>query len=427
MSRYIIEGNTALRGDVFVSGNKNAVLPAMAASLLTDSKVTLTNVPQIRDVKTMCLLLQDLDAKVGGIHSRTLNITAKTLKPKQPDAGLVADLRASILLLGPLLARFGSVSLRHPGGDIIGKRSIDQHLEGFQALGARIKINGIVNTVTAKKLIGSNIYLKEISVTTTENIMMAATLARGDTTIINAASEPHVYCLGKLLIKMGAKIQGLGTRTIKIRGVNRLHGAKHLIRPDYIEVGTWMIAAAATGGEIVIHRANKQDLVPISALLSSMGVVSTPVNCTNHEKQIGGACVRVSRGDLRSCQKVQTNTWPGFPTDLMSPTIVLATQCKGTTLAHDWMYEKRMFFVDRLVKMGANIIIADPHRVVISGPSQLFARRISSPDIRAGMALIIASLVAHGTSEINMIELVDRGYEKLDSRLEDLGANIKRL
>lgn len=429
MTSFIIEGGKPLRGSIAVSGNKNAVLPAMAASLLTDDEVVLENVPRISDVRTMGLLLQDLGVHVEGTSTKSLRLEAKSAVSKQPDDKLVADLRASVLLLGPMLVRFGRATIRHPGGDIIGRRSIDQHLRAFQAMGATVTKSGIVNSLTAKKLHAANIYLTETSVTATENIMMAGVFAEGETVVTNAAAEPHVVCLGRLLKKMGAKIEGLGTHQLVIKGVSTLRGCRHTIRPDHTEMGTWAIATALTDGDVVIHDVHPEDLVPISAVLTAMGVAMTAVSCEQHPMTDGAerVCIRVTRGDLVALPVIRTNVWPGFPTDLMSPTIVLATQCNGTTLAHDWMYEGRMFFVDRLIKMGANIIIADPHRVIVSGPTQLFGRRSASPDIRAGVALVLAALAAKGTSTINMIELIDRGYEHIDKRLTDLGALVKRI
>lgn len=427
MAKFVIEGGQPLRGSITVPGNKNAVLPAMAAALLTDEKVELENVPHILDVKTMGLLLSDLGVTVEGTNTRKVRLSAKQAKSKQPDEKLVADLRASVLLLGPMLARFGKATLRHPGGDIIGRRSIDQHISALTQLGATVKKSGLVNILSAKKLVGGRVYLREASVTATENLVMAAVLADGETEIVNAASEPHVVCLGKLLTKMGAKISGLGTNKINISGVNRLYGCTHAVRPDYIEAGTWAAAAAATGGEIEIHCVHPEDMVPVMGVIGEIGVIGEEINCREHLPNSEGlVCIRAKRGRLRGGVKLQTNIWPGFPTDLMSPVIVLATQAEGMTLAHDWMYEGRMFFVDRLIKMGANIIIADPHRVIISGPTPLFGRYTSSPDIRAGIALVLAALVAKGESQINMAELVDRGYEMLEQRLVKLGAKIAR-
>lgn len=429
MASFIIEGGKPLIGSVTVSGNKNAVLPGMAASLLTDEEVLLENVPRISDVRTMGLLLQDLGVHVSGTNTKSVQLAAKSAVSKQPDDKLVADLRASVLLLGPLLARFGRATIRHPGGDIIGRRSIDQHLASFEAMGARVTKSGIVNSLVCKRLRGAKIYLIEASVTATENVMMAGVLAEGETTIVNAAAEPHVVCLGRLLQKMGADIKGLGTHLLKIRGVSRLSGCTHTIRPDHTEMGTWMIAAALTSGDVTVHNLEPEDSIPVSAVLAAMGVVMTPVPCGKHPSVDGlrRMCTRVRRGTLIAVPIIRTNVWPGYPTDIMSPTIVLATQCVGTTLAHDWMYEGRMFFVDRLIKMGANIIIADPHRVIINGATQLYGRHSASPDIRAGIALVLAALAAKGRSIINMVELVDRGYEQVEKRLLDLGASVKRV
>ena len=417
MSSFIINGGKPLSGEITVSGNKNAVLPALAASLLTDQEVVLENVPQIRDVKTMGFLLSDLGADLKGLDSHTVTILAKNLKQKEPDEQLVADLRASVLLLGPLLSSFGRPIIRHPGGDIIGRRSIDEHLKSLEKLGVKIEIDGIMNKLSVKKLHGAEIHLTEASVTATENIMMAAVLAEGETQITNAAAEPHVQCLGILLNKMGAKIEGVGTSRINIQGVNSLGGCSHRIRTDHIEVGTWAIVAAVTGGEISVQGVIKEDLLPMKAIFEPMGIIIKESDSS----------AKFSRGTLTAYPAVKTNIWPGFPTDLMSPMIVLATQCQGMTLAHDWMYEGRMFFVDRLIKMGANIIVADPHRIIINGPTLFHPRHSSSPDIRAGVALVIASLAANGESVIDMAEIIDRGYENLEQRLTGLGADIKRI
>ena len=417
MSSFKINGGKPLIGAITVSGNKNAVLPAMAAALLTDKEVILENVPHIKDVETMGALLNDLGAKLTGLDTPVIKITAKDLKHKEPDEKLVADLRASVLLLGPLLSRFGRTVIRHPGGDIIGRRSIDEHLKALEKLGVKIEIEGILNKLSVKKLHGADIHLTEASVTATENIIMAAVLAEGETQITNAAAEPHVQCLGRLLNKMGAKIEGVGTSRISIQGVNSLRGCSHKVRTDHIEVGTWAVMAAVTGGEINVHGVVKEDLLPMKAIFEPMGIV---INESD-------ACAKFSRGNLVAYPNIKTNIWPGFPTDLMSPMIVLATQCRGMTLAHDWMYEGRMFFVDRLIKMGANIIVADPHRIIVNGPTPFYPRHSSSPDIRAGVALVIASLAANGESVIDMAEIIDRGYENLEQRLTGLGADIKRI
>lgn len=417
MSSFIINGGKPLTGEINVPGNKNAVLPAMVAALLTDQEVILENVPQIRDVKTMGNLLVGLGADLREPDAHSVAILAKNLKRKEPDEKLVADLRASVLLLGPLLSRFGETVIRHPGGDIIGRRSIDEHLKALEKLGVKIEIEGILNKLSVKKLHGADIHLTEASVTATENIMMAAVKAKGETQITNAAAEPHVQCLGILLNKMGAKIEGVGTSRINIQGVNSLRGCNHRIRTDHIEVGTWAIVAAVTGGEISVQGVIKEDLLPMKAVFEPMGIIIKEYDSS----------AKFSRGTLTAYPAVKTNIWPGFPTDLMSPMIVLATQCRGMTLAHDWMYEGRMFFVDRLIKMGANIIVADPHRIIINGPTPFYPRHSSSPDIRAGAALVIASLAANGESVIDMAEIIDRGYENLEQRLIGLGADIKRI
>lgn len=425
MAHYVIDGGRPLTGEIVVPGNKNAVLPAMVASLLTAETVRLTNVPAIRDVATIGKILADLGVQINNTGDRTLELNASGALNRGPNSDLVADLRASVLLIGPMLARFGRVTIRHPGGDLIGRRSIDQHLNGLAQMGAETSQNGLVNEISGG-LHGGRVYLQEASVTATENIMMAAALIEEETVIVNAASEPHVFCLGEMLKDMGAEVKGHGTNLMKIKGRRRLKGCEHWIRPDHIEAGTWAIAAAASNGEITVHGVMEDDFWQIKEVLEKMGVIFQKAGCQVHTDRAGMICFTAKRGRLMSTEKIRAGLWPAFPTDLMSPVIVLATQCRGMTLAHDWMYEGRMFFVDRLIKMGANIIMADPHRVIINGPTKLWGRQTSSPDIRAGAALVIAALIAEGRSEIYMAELIDRGYEHLEEKLKSLGANITR-
>lgn len=428
MAKYIIEGGIPLKGKIRAAANKNAVLPAMAATLLTTKECVLENVPKIRDVEVMGDILKSLGAKVKGLGTNKLRICTKNAKGTVIDQKFAAKLRASVLLLGPLLAKFGKATLPHPGGDVIGKRSIDTHIGLLKELGAKIEQKDLIYNCSVKKLKGKRIFLDETSVTATENAMMAASLAEGVTVIKNAACEPHIVCLANFLRKMGAEIEGASTSIIKVKGKKSLHGTTHRIRPDHIEAGTWAIAAAATSSEIEIEEVIPNDVDMILMYLSKMGVDFEWRNKISQEEdyeKINSLFIKKSK--IISTNKIDANVWPAFPTDLISPMIVLATQAEGTTLIHDWMYEGRMFFVDKLIKMGADIIISDPHRVVVSGHKKLYGREITSPDIRAGIALVIAALCAEGKSIIHEVELIERGYQEVEQRLQNLGAKIKRV
>ncbi len=416
MAKYLIEGGHPLRGTVRTGANKNAVLSIMAACLLTNEDCTLTSVPQIGDVGVMAQLLQSLGARVEGLGTHTLTINCSKVDRGHLPEELVAKLRASVLFMGPLLARLGHARMRHPGGCIIGRRAVGTHFDALTRLGANVICGPKDYEATADHLVGSHIFLDEASVTATENTMLAAVVADGTTTIEHAASEPHVTALARFLQQMGATVMGIGSNVLTIEGVPSLRGATFEIPPDHIEVGTWIVAAAATGGEITIQGVNLPDLPMILLTLERMGVKTEHVD-TN---------LIVRSGELVAIPKIQTDVWPGFPTDLMSVMVTLATQARGTTLCHDWMYESRMYFVDKLITMGANIILCDPHRAVVTGPAQLRGKDIDSPDLRAGMALIIAALCAEGESEINRVELVERGYEGIVERLENVGARITR-
>jgi UDP-N-acetylglucosamine 1-carboxyvinyltransferase len=417
---YVIRGGKPLKGEIEISGNKNAVLPCIAAALLTEEEVILENVPGIVDVKVMTEILQELGVEVRK-QDKTLTLNSKDLNNHVLPADLVAKLRASILLAGSLLTRLGKVTTRFPGGDLIGKRSIDVHLDGFKMLGAEVKkvdLNLEIRFKGGKRTMKDcYMFLEEASATATENILLASVIGKGEVVVRNCPSEPQIVDLCNMLNSMGAKIEGVGTDTLKINGVEKLHGTKFRVGDDYVELVTYAIASAITKGSIKIKCDTTLDLEPIITILEKFGVYL--------EKEKDGFAVRSS--SLRSVEKVVTNIWPGFPTDLMSVLIVLATQAQGITLCHDWMYEGRMFFVDKLISMGANIIIADPHRVLVYGPSKLRSRDLSSPDIRAGMALVLASLVADGTSTIHRSELIERGYEQAAEKLKSLGANIERI
>ncbi len=417
MARYIIDGGTPLRGTVEAAASKNAILPIMAATLLTDDECVLTNVPQITDVIVMGNLLRRLGAEVEGLGSKTVRICCRGVGETELAPDLVGRMRASVVLVAPLLARLGRVTTAHPGGCVIGQRNIDTHLEALEALGATVREAHGVYTVEATGLHGASIFLDEASVTATENTVMAAALARGTTVIKHAACEPHVVDLCNFLVKMGARIKGIGSNLIKVEGVDGLHGAAHDIISDHIDVGTFAIAAAVTGGEITIRNVVADTMEMTNLILSRMGVRIDRIDDTT---------IRVGADRLVATRKIDTDPWPGFPTDLASVAIVLATQAHGTTLVHDWMYEGRMFFTNQLVGMGASIVLCDPHRCVITGPTPLQGRTAYSPDLRAGAALTLAALAAPGRSEIYDIEFVERGYENFVDRLSALGATIEK-
>ncbi len=417
MATYIIEGGKKLTGSIRVSGNKNSVLPCMAAAVLSDKPVTLQNVPHISDVAVMIEILTALGVKVErGEH--TLTINAAELSDFRMPKQLITRLRASILLVGPLLGRMGKAEFSHPGGDIIGKRSIETHIQGFEALGFEFKREDRDYSGKRAEDEGSvEIFLDEPSVTATENLIMAASYGKGKTVLKNCAMEPHVVDLCNLLVKMGVDIQGIGSPTLTIAATTEFDEAEFEIGTEYLEIGTYAVAAAITGGEITLTNTSLKDLEPLYLPLQKMGIQFV---------EDKGSVV-VSGGDLTAINRLHVRPWPGFPTDLMSMTIVLATQSKGISLLHDWMYESRMFFTDKLMSMGANIVIADPHRVIVYGPSQLWGREMETPDIRAGMALVLAALCAKGRSVINKAELIERGYENIVENLASLGADIQRI
>lgn len=407
-----------MSGEISVAANKNAVLPMMAACLLTDDDCFLDNVPGIADVVTMASILRELGAEVEQVSSNRLRINCSGARSYHPPEYLVERLRASIVLMGPLLARFGRANMHHPGGDAIGTRSIATHVRALEALGTTFELRDDSYGAEASTVTNDvSIFLDEASVTATENAMLLAAAQPRSTVIANAASEPHIENLAHLLTGMGADIEGTGSNVLRIRGRKDLRGASAEVWPDHIEAGTFAALAAAAGGDVTIRNAIPQHLDMILLVLEKMGV----------DFQLDGTTMRIRPANLRAIAKIQTGLWPAFPTDLASIFIVLATQAGGMTLVHDWMYEGRMFFVDKLREMGASIVLADPHRAVITGPSSLRGREFVSPDIRAGIALVMAALIATGQSEIDRIELIDRGYERVDERLRMLGANIERV
>ncbi len=422
--RYVVEGGHRLSGTIRPSGNKNAALPIVAAALLTEEEVRLENVPKIRDIETLVLLLRSVGAEAEWVGPNSLRIRARDIHPATLDPVLCEKIRASILLAGPLLARCGTVTLPPPGGDVIGRRRLDTHFFAFEQLGATFTA-GEQFTVTAKELRGRDIFLDEPSVTGTENAMCAAALAKGTTIFRNAASEPHVQDLAHFLVGMGAKIEGIGTNTLTVHGVDRLHGCTHTIGPDHIEVGSFIGLAAVTRSELRIADAGVEHLRS-----TLMGFERLGISCRIEGKDlvIPAEQSRRIRDDLGGhVPKLEDQPWPAFPADVMSIAIVTATQCEGLILMHEKMFESRMFFVDKLISMGARIVLCDPHRALVSGPSQLRAGNVESPDIRAGMAMLLAALCATGTSTIQNVGQIERGYERIDERLNALGARITRI
>lgn len=420
MSKLVIEGGKKLSGKVAVAGNKNSALKLLAAALLSDSPSTLTNVPRIRDVEVMSDIIRDLGATASQNKDGVITIDPSGLSSGTPDPALMERIRASVVLAVPLLLRLGKVRLPQPGGDSIGERIIDTHLSMLEKFGAECKKDTKGCDIYAKNIKPGNIFLEEASVTATEMALMLAARLPGESTIEGAAAEPHVQDLAEMLSRMGAKIEGAGTNIVRVRGSRNLVGVEHRVRPDHIEVGTFAIASAITGGEAEIEDARWEDLRMILAYLSKMGI--------RYQIDEENSTLRVLASRLVARQKkFQTRPWPGFPTDLMSPFIVLATQAEGVTLCHDWMYEWRIFFVDHLISMGADVLIADPHRVVVTGPRRLHGEVLPSADIRAGGALVLAGLAAEGETVVEHAEVIDRGYEDFDKRLSALGAKIKRI
>jgi len=422
MTNYIIQGGHKLKGHVTPSGNKNSVLKLMAACLLTSETCVIKNAPIISDVEITAQILETLGATVRGIGTHTLTINCKNANSYIIPSELATKIRSSIVFLGPLLARFGQAKLIFPGGDQIGKRGIGTHIEALKILGTKVSIQNHTFELKLKQPQPGYIFLDEASVTATENIIMLAANLSGTTIIDDAACEPHITTLGKFINKMGANITGLGTNKITIKGKKKLKGATIKCEPDPIEIATYAIAAAITKGEITIGPVEPQNLQMILLYLSRMGVkYSYP---QSKILKIHPSKLQVTNQKSSLIQRFQTRPWPGFPTDAMSPFVVLATQTKGVTLCHDWMYETRMFFTDRLSSMGANITFADPHRIIIQGPTPLYGAIVPSPDIRAGMALLLAALTAKGQSVIEHADIIERGYEKIVEKFANLGANI---
>ena len=424
MSKYTIEGSFPLKGRVRASGNKNAALPCIAATLLTDEEVILKNIPEIKDVHVMFEVLKSLGVQVERKSHGEYSVKTNNIKSSEILTEHASNIRASILFAGPLLARTGKVILPPPGGDIIGRRRLDTHFLAFSALGVQIEIDGLFK-LNANKLVGMDIFLDEASVTATENAIMAASLASGQTTIMNAASEPHVQDLCNMLNSMGAKITGIGSNVLHIDGVKKLGGTEFEIGSDFMEVGSYIGLAAVTRGELEIEKAGPEHLQMTKIAFNKLGI----------HWETDGSTIKIPSGqDMRvipelggMIPKIDDAPWPGFPADLTSIMTVVATQVEGTVLIHEKLFESRMFFVDKLIGMGARIILCDPHRAVVSGPARLKGAELVSPDVRAGMAMVIAALCAEGKSEIQNVYQIERGYERLAEKLASLGARIERV
>ena len=418
MSTLLIEGGHRLQGRVAVEGNKNAALPLLAACLLTEEECVLTNVPRIGDVEVMARLLLDLGAEVDGIGSTTLRIRAPRVRSHIPDRGLVGRLRGSVLLLGPLLARVGRAHIAPPGGDFPARRSISTHLDALVAMGARQGAAADHVLEAPDGLTGASMYLYEASVTGTETALLAAASARGLTEIRHAAAEPHVVELCEFLQKMGAGVSGIGSTKIRVEGVPKLRGAEHRLGGDYIEAGSWAVVGAATGGEIDIEGAREEDIEVVAAVMKRMNV-----RCGMRD-----GVFQVKPSKPTAVRRITTGLWPAFPSDLVSLVTVLATQAEGRTLVHDWMYELRLFALEQMSGMGADLFLADAHRIIVTGPTRLRGGRVlDSRDLRSGMSLIAAGLAAEGQSRVLPLETVERGYSQLVERLQALGARVAKV
>ena len=421
---FAIEGGHPLSGSIRVAGNKNGALPILAATLLTGEPVALTNVPRIRDVDTMIELLVDLGADAAWTGPNEVRVDTASVARSNPDPLLCARMRASFLLAGPLLARFGSATMPPPGGDVIGRRRLDPHMHAFAELGADVDIDRQYEMRT-DGLRGANVFLDEASVMATENTVMAAVLTSGETVLGNAACEPHVQDLCRFLVSLGARIEGIESNVLRIHGVDTLTGGSWAIGPDHIEVGSFIGMAAITGGDVTVEGADPKDLVSIKPAFERLGVRMEIGEDSVHVPSRQQLVIRDDLGGM--IPKIEDGPWPAFPSDLTSIAITVATQAFGTVLMFEKMFENRLFFTDKLVSMGARIILCDPHRAVVTGPTPLVGQRMESPDIRAGMAMLLAALSAEGRSTIGAIHQIDKGYERIDERLRALGASIERV
>jgi len=425
MEKFVIEGGAPLSGTIVPAGNKNGALPILAAAILTDEQVVVRNVPHIRDVDAMLRILDALGAQVAWRAPNEVTVCCADLREVSVDPELAELIRASFLLAGPLLARFGRAVMPPPGGDVIGRRRLDPHLDAFRAMGASTDCARDIVLSAPHGLRPSDVFMDEPSVMATENALMAAALTPGATVLGNVACEPHVQDLARMLVKMGADIQGIGSNLLTVNGAERLHGCEHDVAPDHIEIGSFMALAGVTGGELLVKGAVADDLRMIRLVFERLGLRS---ELRDGDVLVPGGQKLVVQADVGEYKsKIQDGPWPAFPADLTSIAVALATQAQGSILIHEWMFENRLIFADKLILMGADIVMCDPHRAIVTGPRRLRAQRLESPDIRAGMAMLLAALCAEGRSEIGNVRQIDRGYERIDERLRELGANIERV
>ncbi|HEX4837989.1 MAG TPA: UDP-N-acetylglucosamine 1-carboxyvinyltransferase, partial [Solirubrobacteraceae bacterium] len=425
MEKFVIEGGAPLSGTMVPAGNKNGALPILAACLLTEDEIVVRNVPRIRDVDAMVAILEALGVSAQWRGSNELALCSAHVDQVEIDSDLAEMIRASFLLAGPLLARFRRAVMPPPGGDVIGRRRLDPHLDAFRAMGAVTECDREIVLSAPNGLRPTDVFMDEPSVMATENALMAAALTPGTTVIGNAACEPHVQDLARMLVKMGADIQGIGSNLLAVTGADRLHGCEHHVAPDHIEIGSFMALAGVTGGELRIKDTVPGDLRMIRLVFERLGLCSS---LDGDDVIVPGGQALVVQADVGEYKsKIQDGPWPAFPADLTSIAVALATQAHGSILVHEWMFENRLIFADKLILMGADIVMCDPHRAIVTGPRRLRGERVESPDIRAGMAMLLAALCADGRSEIGNIRQIDRGYERIDERLRELGARIERV
>src|SRR5580698_3718352 len=425
MEKFVIEGGVPLSGTMVPAGNKNGALPILASAVLTEDEVIVRNVPRIRDVEAMLDILGAIGVRISWRAPNEVALCAAGVHEVEIERELAEQIRASFLLAGPLLARFRRAVMPPPGGDVIGRRRLDPHLDAFRAMGAQVECARDILLTAPTGLRPTDVFMDEPSVMASENALMAAALTPGTTVIGNAACEPHVQDLARMLVKMGADIQGIGSNLITVNGAKELHGCEHDVAPDHIEIGSFIALAGVTGGELLIKDTVPTDLRMIRLVFERLGLRT---ELRNNDVLVPGGqrlVVQADVGEYKS--KIQDGPWPAFPADLTSIAIALATQAEGSILVHEWMFENRLIFTDKLILMGADIVMCDPHRAIVTGPRRLRGARMESPDIRAGMALLLAALCAEGRSEIGNILQIDRGYERIDERLRDLGARIERV
>jgi UDP-N-acetylglucosamine 1-carboxyvinyltransferase len=425
MEKFVIEGGVPLSGTMVPAGNKNGALPILACAILTEEEVVVGNVPRIRDVEAMLAILEAVGVRTAWRGPNEVVLCAAGVHDVEVAPELAEQLRASFLLAGPLLARFRRAVMPPPGGDVIGRRRLDPHLDAFRAMGATTVCGRDIVLSAPQGLRPTDVFMDEPSVMATENALMAAALTPGVTVIGNAACEPHVQDLARMLVKMGADIQGIGSNLLTVNGAERLHGCHHRVAPDHIEIGSFMALAGVTGGELRIKDTVPGDLRMIRLVFERLGLRS---ELDGEDVLVPGGQRLVAQSDHGEYKsKIQDGPWPAFPADLTSIAVALATQAEGSILVHEWMFENRLIFTDKLILMGADIVMCDPHRAIVTGPRRLRGERVESPDIRAGMAMLLAALCAEGRSEIGNIRQIDRGYERIDERLRELGANIERV